>query len=81
MESSSEKICPNCSNRMGIRCIKCYECGYDYFKDFDKKEVKIVRKEKYSERFNNKQNEIADGIFNPENWGNRLVEERVIKPK
>jgi len=31
------------------------------------------RLEKYSERFDNKENEIVQGIFNPENWGNRLV--------
>lgn len=35
MSSSSEKICPKCSNRMGIRCVKCYDCGHDYFEDFD----------------------------------------------
>jgi hypothetical protein len=33
------------------------------------------RLEKYSERFDNKDNEIVEGIFNPENWGKRLVKE------
>jgi hypothetical protein len=33
------------------------------------------RLEKYSERFNNKENEIVEGVFNPENWGKRLVKE------
>jgi hypothetical protein len=36
------------------------------------------RYEKYSERFDNKDNEIVEGIFNPDNWGRRLVKE---KPK
>ena len=36
------------------------------------------RYEKYSERFDNKDNEIMEGIFNPDNWGRRLVKE---KPK
>jgi hypothetical protein len=33
------------------------------------------RLEKYSERFDNKDNELVKGIFNPETWGKRLVEE------
>jgi hypothetical protein len=33
------------------------------------------RYEKYSERFDNKDNEIVKGIFNPDNWGRRLVKE------
>jgi len=33
------------------------------------------RLEKYSERFDNKDNEIVEGVFNPENWGKRLVKE------
>ena len=33
------------------------------------------RLEKYSERFDNKDNELADGIFNPDTWGKRIVEE------
>ena len=36
------------------------------------------RLEKYSERFDNKDNELVEGVFNPENWGRRLVKE---KPK
>lgn len=31
------------------------------------------RLEKYSERFDNKDNEIVKGIFNSDNWGKRLV--------
>jgi hypothetical protein len=34
------------------------------------------RLEKYSERFDNKENEIVQGVFNPENWGRRLVEDK-----
>ena len=34
------------------------------------------RYEKYSERFDNKDNEIVKGIFNPDNWGRRLVEDK-----
>lgn len=34
------------------------------------------RLEKYSERFNNKNNQIVEGIFNPDTWGKRLVEEK-----
>jgi hypothetical protein len=37
--------------------------------------MKKQRLEKYSERFNNKNNEIVQGVFNPENWGKRLVKE------
>lgn len=37
--------------------------------------MKTQRLEKYSERFDNKDNEIVQGIFNPENWGKRMVEE------
>jgi hypothetical protein len=33
------------------------------------------RLEKYSERFDNKDNELVEGVFNPENWGKRLVKE------
>jgi len=33
------------------------------------------RLEKYSERFENKDNELVEGVFNPENWGKRLVKE------
>jgi hypothetical protein len=31
--------------------------------------------EKYSERFDNKENELLEGVFNPENWGKRIIEE------
>ena len=31
------------------------------------------RLEKYSERFDNKDNELVEGIFNPDTWGKRLV--------
>jgi hypothetical protein len=33
------------------------------------------RLEKYSERFDNKDNEIVEGIFNPETWGKRMVDD------
>jgi hypothetical protein len=33
------------------------------------------RLEKYSERFDNKDNEVVEGVFNPENWGRRIVKE------
>ena len=42
---------------------------------FGKKEEPKQRLEKYSERFDNKDNEIVEGVFNPENWGKRLVKE------
>ena len=35
------------------------------------------RLEKYSERFDNKDNELAEGIFNPDTWGKRVVEEHI----
>lgn len=31
MEQDGTKLCPKCSNRMGIKCCECSECGYDYF--------------------------------------------------
>lgn len=37
------------------------------------------RLEKYSERFDNKDNELIEGIFNPENWGKRLVKEETLE--
>jgi len=45
------------------------------FKEFDKQETL----EKYSERFNNKENEVVDGIFNPENWGRRVVKQETLE--
>ena len=33
------------------------------------------RLEKYSERFDNKDNELVEGIFNPDTWGKRLVDD------
>ena len=43
-----------------------------------KKEPK-QRLEKYSERFDNKENEVVDGIFNPENWGRRVVKQETLE--
>jgi hypothetical protein len=37
------------------------------------------RYEKYSERFDNKDNELVEGVFNPNNWGKRLVKEEPIQ--
>jgi hypothetical protein len=39
------------------------------------KEEPKQRLEKYSERFDNKDNEIVEGVFNPDTWGKRVVEE------
>jgi len=33
------------------------------------------RLEKYSERFANKDNELVEGVFNPDTWGKRLVDD------
>jgi len=33
------------------------------------------RLEKYSERFDNKDNEIVQGVFNPDTWGKRLIDD------
>jgi hypothetical protein len=41
---------------------------------FPKEEPK-QRLEKYSERFDNKDNEIVEGVFNPDTWGKRIIEE------
>jgi len=35
------------------------------------------RLEKYSERFDNKDNELTEGIFNPDTWGKRVVEKHI----
>lgn len=35
------------------------------------------RLEKYSERFNNKDNELVEGIFDPSNWGKRMVSDEI----
>jgi hypothetical protein len=43
------------------------------------KEEPKQRLEKYSERFDNKDNELVEGVFNPENWGKRLVKEDADK--
>lgn len=34
--------------------------------------------EKYSERFDNKENEVVDGIFDSENWGRRIVKQETL---
>ena len=39
------------------------------------KEEPKQRPEKYSERFDNKDNEVADGIFDSSNWGKRMVDD------
>jgi disulfide oxidoreductase YuzD len=39
--------------------------------------MKTQRLEKYYERFDNKDNELVQGVFNPNTWGKRMVE----KPK
>jgi hypothetical protein len=57
------------------------------YKGQDETEYKIIipkeepkqRLEKYSERFDNKENELVEGVFNPENWGKRLVKEDADK--
>ena len=59
--------------------------GKELFKESNDRAKKILseikslpiqeRPEKYSERFDNKDNEIVDGIFNPDTWGKRMVEE------
>lgn len=46
----------------------------DYKIIIPKEELK-QRLEKYSERFDNKDNEIVKGIFNPDTWGRRMVKE------
>jgi hypothetical protein len=51
---------------------KFADAGYKII--IPKEETKL-RLEKYSERFDNKDNELVEGIFNPENWGKRIVEE------
>ena len=63
---------PNCEE-IGV---KKYENNkyWTYEKIIPKEEPK-QRLEKYSERFDNKDNEIVEGIFNPETWGNRLVDD------
>lgn len=38
----------------------------------------MKKNEKYSERFFNKENEVAKGIFNSENWGKRIT---IMTPK
>ena len=40
------------------------------------KEEPTQRLEKYSERFDNKNNQIVEGIGNPDTWGKRLVEDK-----
>jgi hypothetical protein len=39
------------------------------------KEEPKQRLEKYSERFDNKDNELVEGIFNPDTWGKRMVDD------
>lgn len=38
-----DKDCPKCLNRTGIRCSKCYECGYDYFANYDEPKPLIIQ--------------------------------------
>jgi len=41
--------------------------------------MKTQRLEKYSERFDNKDNEIVQGVFNPDTWGKRMVEQETLE--
>lgn len=50
-----------------------------YKREIPKEEPKQETLEKYSERFNNKENEVVDGIFNPENWGRRVVKQETLE--
>ena len=53
------------------RAVQCEPCAIKMAKEEPKQ-----RLEKYSERFDNKDNELVEGVFNPENWGRRLVEDK-----
>jgi hypothetical protein len=41
--------------------------------------MKTQRLEKYSERFDNKDNELVQGVFNPDTWGKRMVEQETLE--
>jgi len=41
--------------------------------------MKTQRLEKYSERFDNKDNELVQGVFNPNTWGKRMVEQESLE--
>ena len=43
------------------------------------KEEPKQRLEKYSERFDNKDNELVQGVFNPDTWGKRIVEQKILE--
>lgn len=70
---------PSCENvtvlQKGTTTIIFPTPKSDIISNFIKKEEPKERLEKYSERFDNKDNEIVQGVFNPENWGKRLVKE------
>jgi hypothetical protein len=51
------------------------EQDFEFYEIIIPKEEPKQRLEKYSERFDNKKNELVEGVFNPENWGRRLVKE------
>jgi len=50
------------------------QCIWKYKIIIPKEEPK-QRLEKYSERFDNKDNELVEGVFNPDTWGKRLIDE------
>jgi hypothetical protein len=47
----------------------------NFYKIIIPKEEPKQRLEKYSERFDNKENELVEGVFNPDNWGRRIKQE------
>ena len=59
-------------------CICTDECLGYLTKTCKRIEEPEQRLEKYSERFDNKENEVVDGIFDSENWGRRVVKQETL---
>jgi len=72
------KDCPKCNNTMGIRCPKCYECGYSYLNNFDVPETQTDVSEAVSvEEADNLKKELQIICNNETRNGNRI--DKIIK--
>jgi hypothetical protein len=73
IEIDKINLCTQTGLPCGMQCLSKETCNKNIsYKTIIPKEEPKQRFEKYSERFDNKDNEIVEGIFNPETWGKRI---------
>ena len=76
-ELKQDWFCPKCNSYVSSECVTFEETHQICNTRVVIKETK-QRLEKYSERFDNKENEVVDGIFDSKNWGNRIVKQETL---